>query len=77
MYGQTFVSTEVHPRTTYPWQMTEKTWSSRKSFYLPLNNHVLVHALRSTHLVMVNAGSVQSMYSYWRCYTVLLVINVM
>jgi len=53
MYGKTFISTEVHPRTTYPWQMTENTWSSEKSFYLPSNNHVWTHALCLAHLVMV------------------------
>lgn len=63
VYGKTFVGTEVHPRTPYPQQMTENTLSSEKSFYLPPNHQVLTQELNATHVVMVNSGSIQSMYS--------------
>lgn len=77
VYGHTCPSTEVHPRTPLPPSMTEKTWCSQKSFYLPPNNQLLAHALHSTHSVMVNPDFIQSLYSYWRCSTVLFVIYVM
>ncbi len=63
VYGKTFVGTEVRPRTHYPRCLTENTWSSEKSFYLPPNHQVLTQELHATLVVMVNSGSIQSMYS--------------